>query len=400
MHRWGCRLHTTLLLSLTLQLFAHQDGNWSQPQPVCSIKELLHLKHLQPSVSSSKGRKVDTTAGCYVQGPSLCGRECPTSQRLLRLWSPNCAMGVRRVSFFFDPSEIWSLDGWDKFFKDFTPAILVFCMNIWQGLPFLCLGVDDGMVRSNARSRFRQSWRVSGVSGLVAPTGSCSRVIACGYWGRYDYWTFLSSSFFWFFSLSNRSQVILCVCVCVCVWFCCSFCKFYVFFIFSQFLLQFFSILIFFSYCNFYVSWFVWVFVANLMSVNFCLSFCCNFYVCWLLFEFFLQFLCVLIFVSVFVAICECVDLFQFLQFLWVLICLKFLELFVVFWTPSTLKRGKRWAKGSQQWVAKWRSFSRSQHKLTASPDSARYEQWLRNGKEINQEKEKKKTFGQRIWLT
>jgi hypothetical protein len=136
------------------------------------------------------------------------------------------------------------------------------------------------------------------------------------------------------------------------------------------------------------------------MSVNFCLSFCCNFYVCWLLFEFFLQFLCVLIFVSVFVAICECVDLFQFLQFLWVLICLKFLELFVVFWTPSTLKRGKRWAKGSQQWVAKWRSFSRSQHKLTASPDSARYEQWLRNGKEINQEKEKKKTFGQRIWLT
>jgi len=206
------------------------------------------------------------------------------------------------------------------------------------------------MVRSNARSRFRRSWRVSGVSGLVAPRGSCLRVIACGYWGRYDYWTFLSSSFFLvLFSVQSESSDF----VCVCVWFCCSFCKLYVFFIFSQFLLQFFSILIFFSYCNFYVSWFVWAFVANLMFVNFCLSFCCNFYVCWLLFEFFLQFLCVLIFVSVFVAICECVDLFQFLQFLWVLICLKFLELFVVFWTPSALKRGRRWAKGSQQWVPK-----------------------------------------------
>jgi hypothetical protein len=96
------------------------------------------------------------------------------------------------------------------------------------------------------------------------------------------------------------------------------------------------------------------------MSVNFCLSFCYNFYMCWLLSEFFLQFLCVLIFVSVFVVICECVDLFQFLQFLWVLICLRFLELSVVFWTPLALKRGRRWAKGSQQWVAKWRSFSRS----------------------------------------
>ncbi len=106
MHRWGCRLHTTPLLSLTLQLSAHQDGNWSQPQPVCSIKELLHLKHLQPSVTSSKGRKVDTMAGCYVQGPSVCGRECPTSQRLLGLWSPNCAMGVRRVSFFFVGSAL------------------------------------------------------------------------------------------------------------------------------------------------------------------------------------------------------------------------------------------------------------------------------------------------------
>jgi hypothetical protein len=104
------------------------------------------------------------------------------------------------------------------------------------------------------------------------------------------------------------------------------------------------------------------------MSVNFCFSFCCNFYVCWLLSEFFLQFLCVLIFVSVFVAICECVDLSQFLQFLWVLICLRFLKLSVVFWTPLALKRGRRWAKGSQQWVAKWRSFSRSQHKLTCEP--------------------------------
>jgi hypothetical protein len=74
--------------------------------------------------------------------------------------------------------------------------------------------------------------------------------------------------------------VIYFVCLCVCVWFCCSFCNFYVFFIFSQFLLQFLSIMIFFSYCNFYMSWFVWFFVANLMFVNFCLSFCCNFYVC------------------------------------------------------------------------------------------------------------------------
>jgi hypothetical protein len=32
-----------------------------------------------------------------------------------------------------------------------------------------------------------------------------------------------------------------------------------------------------------------------------------------------------------------------------------------------------------------------------AAPDSARYGQWLRNGKEINQEEEEKKTFGQRI---
>jgi hypothetical protein len=108
-----------------------------------------------------------------------------------------------------------------------------------------------------------------------------------------------------------------------------------VFLILSQFLLQFTSILIFFSYCNFYVCQFVLVFVANLMCVNLCLSFCCNFYVCWLLYQFFLQFLCVLILVSVFVAICECVDLSQFLQFLWVLICLRFLELFVVFWSIS-----------------------------------------------------------------
>ncbi len=153
--------------------------------------------------------------------------------------------------------------------------------------------------------------------------------------------------------------------VCVCV-ISLQFCNFYVFFIFSQLLLQFLSILIFFSHCNFYVSWFFWVFVANLMFVNFCLSFCYNFYVCWLLSKFFLQFLCVLIFVSVFVAICECVDLSQFLQFLWVLICLRFLELSIVFLTLLALKRGRRWTKGSQQWVTKWRSFSRSQHKLTS----------------------------------
>ncbi len=31
------------------------------------------------------------------------------------------------------------------------------------------------------------------------------------------------------------------------------------------------------------------------------------------------------------------------------------------------------------------------------SPNSGRYGQWLRNGKEINQEEEEKKTLGQRI---
>ncbi len=82
------------------------------------------------------------------------------------------------------------------------------------------------------------------------------------------------------------SSCLFCVCVCdfvavfaifMCFWFSFNFCcNFWV-------------------YWFFYVSWFVWVFVANLMSVNFCLSFCCNFYVCWLLSQFFLQFVNVLI---------------------------------------------------------------------------------------------------------
>jgi len=61
----------------------------------------------------------------------------------------------------------------------------------------------------------------------------------------------------------------------------------------------------------------------------------------------------VLIFVSVFVAICECVHLTQFLQFLWVLICFRFLELSVVFWTPLALKREPSLKKPGDFTVAK-----------------------------------------------
>jgi hypothetical protein len=49
----------------------------------------------------------------------------------------------------------------------------------------------------------------------------------------------------------------------------------------------------------------------------------------------------VLIFVSVFVAICECVDLSQFLQFLWVLICQVFGTFCCVLDTFST-EAGKK----------------------------------------------------------
>jgi len=116
-------------------------------------------------------------------------------------------------------------------------------------------------------------------------------------------------------------------------------------------LLQFLQFLCVFNFLSIFVAIFEYIdffqllqFLCELICLNFCCkSYVCqflsqfllHFYVCWLLSRFFLQFLCVLIFVSVFVAICECVDFFQFLQFLWVLICLRFLELSVVFWNIS-----------------------------------------------------------------
>ncbi len=103
-------------------------------------------------------------------------------------------------------------------------------------------------------------------------------------------------------------------------------------------LLQFLQFLCVFYFLSIFVAIFEYIDFFQLMQFLcelICLSFCCKSYVCQFLSQFLLQFLCVLTFVLVLFAICECVDFFQFLQFLWVLICLRFLELSVVFWSIS-----------------------------------------------------------------
>jgi hypothetical protein len=143
---------------------------------------------------------------------------------------------------------------------------------------------------------------------------------------------------------------LLCFCVC---WFVSAFAILCVCVILLQFL-QFLCV-----FKNF-VSIFVAIYenidffqLFQFLCVLICLSFCCKSYLCQFLSQFLLQVLCVLTFVSVHfsifmcvdfclssVAICECVDLSQFLHFLGVLICLRFLELFVVFWSIISLPSG------------------------------------------------------------
>ncbi len=112
-HRWSSSSKLLLAQQVSIQWFfssqqlaaSHQETDHNHNYNQFALSKNYFISGISAGAfafrqSGSKSRKVDTATGCYVQSPSVCRGECPTSQRLLGLRSPNCAMGVRIVSFF------------------------------------------------------------------------------------------------------------------------------------------------------------------------------------------------------------------------------------------------------------------------------------------------------------